>query len=74
MVRGNNSHWRRWEMSLKMALKRTMNPTRSDPIMNQIIPIMEVSPQKSGIPAGSMDLTCSVCQQKGGQHGPQTEK
>ena len=57
-------------MSLKMALKRTTNPTRSDPITNQIIPIMEVSPQKSGIPAGSMDLTCSVCQQKGGQHGP----
>ena len=22
MVRGNNSHWRRWEMSLKLALKR----------------------------------------------------
>ena len=70
MVRGNNSHWRRWEMSLKMALKRTKNPTRSDPIMNQIIPTMEVSPRKSGIPAGFMDLTCSVCQQKGGQHGP----
>ena len=35
---------------------------------------MEVSPLKSGIPAGSMDLTCSGCQQKGGQHGPRTEK
>ena len=42
--------------------------------MNQIIPTMEVSPLKSGIPAGSMDLTCLVCQQKEGQHGPQTEK
>ena len=42
--------------------------------MNQIIPTMEVSPPKSGIPAGSMNLTCSVCQQMGGQHGPQTEK
>ena len=42
--------------------------------MNRIIPTMEVSPLKSGIPAGSMDLACSVCQQKGGQHGPQTEK
>ena len=38
--------------------------------MNQIIATMEVSPPKSGIPAGSMDLSCSVCQQKGGQHGP----
>ena len=28
--------------------------------MNQIIPTMEVSLLKSGIPAGSMDLTCSV--------------
>ena len=54
-------------MSLKMALKRTTNTTRSGPIMNQIIPTMEVSPRKSGIPVGSMDLTCSVCQQKGGQ-------
>ena len=35
---------------------------------------MEVSPLKSGIPAGSMDLTHSVCQQKGGQHGPQIVK
>ena len=61
-------------MSLKLALKRTTNPTRSGPITNQIIPTMEVSPQKSGIPAGSMDLTCSACQQKGGQYGPQTEK
>ena len=61
-------------MSFKMALKRTTNPTRSGPIMNQIIPTMEVSPRKSGILAGSMDLTCSVCQQKGGQHGPRTEK
>ena len=42
--------------------------------MNRIIPTMEVSPLKSGIPAGSMDLTRSNCQQKGGQHGPQTEK
>ena len=61
-------------MSLKMALKRTTNATRSGPITNQIIPTMEVSPQKSGIPVGSIDLTCSACQQKGGQHGPQTEK
>ena len=61
-------------MSLKMALMRTTNTTRSGPIMNQIIPTMEVSPQKSGIPVGSMDLTCSVYQQKGGQHGPRTEK
>ena len=61
-------------MSLKMALKRTMNTTRSGPITNQIIPTMEVSPQKSGIPAGSMELTCSVCQQKGGQQEPRTEK
>ena len=52
-------------MSLKMALKRATNRTRSGPITNQIIPTMEVSPRKSGIPAGSMDLTCSVCQQKG---------
>ena len=74
MVRSNNSHWRRWEMSLKMALKRTTNTTRLGPIINQIIPTTEVSPQKSGIPVGSMDPTCSVCQQKGGQHGPQTEK
>ena len=42
--------------------------------MNQIIPTMEASPLKSDIPAGSMDLTCSVCQQKGGQAGPRTEK
>ena len=42
--------------------------------MNQIVPTMEVSPRKSGIPTGSMDLTCSVCQQKGGQHRPRTEK
>ena len=61
-------------MNFKMALKRTTNPTRSGPITNQIIPTMEVSPRKSGIPAGSMDLTCSVCPQKGGQHGPRTEK
>ena len=60
-------------MSLKMALKRTMNTTRSGQITNQIIPTMEVSPQKSGIPAGSMDLTCSVYQQKKDQHGPQTK-
>ena len=56
-------------MSLKMALKGTTNTTRSGPITNQIIPTMEVSPQKNDIPVGSMDLTCSVCQQKGGQHG-----
>ena len=74
MVRGNNSHWRRWEMCLKLALRGTTNPTRSGTITNQIIPTTEVSPQKSGIPAGSMDLTCSVCQQKRGQHGPRTEK
>ena len=61
-------------MSLKMALKRTTNTTRSGPITNQIIPTTEVSPQKSGIPVGSMDLTYSVCQQKGGQHRPRTEK
>ena len=61
-------------MSLKMALKRTTNTTRSDPITNQIIPTMEASPQKGGIPVGSMDLTCSVYQQKGDQHGPQTKK
>ena len=61
-------------MSLKLALRRTMNPTRSGPITNQTIPTTEVSPLKSGIPAGSMDLTCLVCQQKGGQHRPQTEK
>ena len=42
--------------------------------MNQIVPTTEVSPQKSGIPTGSMDLTCSVCQQKGGQQGPRTEE
>ena len=42
--------------------------------MNQVIPTMEVSPLKSGIPAGSMDLTLSIGQQKGGQHGSQTEK
>ena len=42
--------------------------------MNQIVPTTEVSPRKSGIPTGSMDLTCSVYQQKGGQHGPQTEE
>ena len=42
--------------------------------MNQIIPTMEVSPRKSGIPVGSMDLTGSVSQQQGGQHRPQTEK
>ena len=35
---------------------------------------MEVSPLMNGIPAGSMDLTCSVYQQQGGQHGPQSEK
>ena len=61
-------------MSLKMALKRTTNTIRSGPITNQIIPTMEISPQKSGIPAGSMDLTCSVYQQKGDQHRPRTEK
>ena len=33
-------------MSLKMALKRTTNPTKSGPITNQIIPTMEVSPRK----------------------------
>ena len=41
--------------------------------MNQIIPTTEVSPRKSGIPAGSMDLTCSAYQQKGDQYRPQTE-
>ena len=46
MVRGNNSHWRRWEMSLKLAPRRTTNPTRSGPIRNQIIPATEVSPLK----------------------------
>ena len=61
-------------MSLKLVLGRTMNATRLSPITNQIIPTMEVSPSKSGIPAGSMDLTCSIYQQQGGQHGPQTEK
>ena len=61
-------------MSKKMALKRTMNTTRSGLIMNEIIPTTEVSPRKSGIPVGSMDLTCSACQQKGGQHGPRTER
>ena len=61
-------------MSLKMALKRTTNTTRSGPITNQIIPTMEVPPRKSCIPVGSMDLTCSVYQQKVDQHGPQTGK
>ena len=61
-------------MSLKMTLERTMNTTRSGPIMNQIIPTTEVPPQKSGIPVGSMDLTCSVYQQEGDPHGPRTEK
>ena len=35
---------------------------------------MEAFPLQNGIPAGSMDLTCSFYQQQGGQHGPQTEK
>ena len=35
---------------------------------------MKPFPRKGGIPAGSMDLTGSVCQQEGGQHGPQAEK
>ena len=61
-------------MSLRLVLGRTTNATRGGPIRNQIIPAMEVSPLKSGIPGGSMDLTRSVCQQKGGQHRPQTEK
>ena len=61
-------------MSLKLVLGRTTNTTRLGPITNQIIPTMEVSPLMNGIPAGSMDLTCSVYQQQGGQHGPQTEK
>ena len=57
-------------MSLRLVLGRTMNATRRGPITNQIIPTMEVSPLESGIPAGSMDLTRSVCQHKGGQQGP----
>ena len=61
-------------MSLKLVLGRTMNATRLGPIMNRIIPTMEVSPLMNGIPAGSMDLTCPVYQQQGGQHRPQTEK
>ena len=60
-------------MSLKMALRRTMNTIRSGPIMNHIIPTTEVSPRKSSIPAGSMDLTYSAYQQKGDQYRPQTE-
>ena len=35
---------------------------------------MKPFPQKGGIPAGSKDLTYSVCQQEGGQHEPQAEK
>ena len=39
---------------------------------------IELSQQKVAfllaIPAGSMDLPHLVCQQKGGQHGPRTEK
>ena len=61
-------------MSLKLVLGRTMNATRLGPITNRIIPTMEASPLTNGIPAGSMDLTCSFYQQQGGQHGPQTEK
>ena len=30
---------------------------------------MKAFPRKGGIPAGSKDFTCSVCQQEGGQHG-----
>ena len=62
------------KMSLRLVLGRTTNTTRGGPITNQIIPTMEVSPVKSGIPVGSMDLTRSFSEQKGGQHGPQTEK
>ena len=61
-------------MSLKLVLGRTSNATRLGPTTNRIIPTMEVSPLMNGIPAWSMDLTCSVYQQQGGQHGPQTEK
>ena len=61
-------------MSLKLVLGRTTNATRLGPITNQNFPTMEASPLTNGIPAGSMDLTCSSYQQQGGQHGPQTEK
>ena len=61
-------------MSLKLVPGRTTNATRLGPIMNRIIPTMGVSPLTKGIPAGSMDLICSVYQQKGGQHGPHTKK
>ena len=61
-------------MSLKLVPRRTMNATRLGPITNRIIPTMEVSPLTNGIPTGSMDLTCLIYQQQGGQHGPRTEK
>ena len=41
---------------------------------NQIIHTMKAFPRKGGIPTGSIDLTCSICQQEGDQHGPQAEK
>ena len=53
-------------MSLKLVLRRTTDATRLGPITNRIIPTIEVSPLMNGIPAGSMDLACSVYQQQGG--------
>ena len=61
-------------MVIEMAPRRTTNTMRGGSITSKIIHTMKPFPQKGGIPAGSMDLTCSVCQPEGGQHGPRTEK
>ena len=56
-------------MVIEVAPRRTMNAMRGSSIASQVIHTMKAFPQKGGIPAGSMDLTCSICQQEGGQHG-----
>ena len=59
-------------MSVEMTSRRTMNTMRQGSITSRFFCIMKPFPQMGGIPAKSMDLTCSVYQQVRGQHRPQT--
>ena len=70
--RGEGVQWS--SMDLEMAPRRTTNTMKQGLITSTIIHSTKPSPQKGGISARSIDLTCSICQQKGDQRGPPTEK
>ena len=72
MIRDDDSHWGGSEVSVEMTSTRTMNTMRRGSITSRIICIMKPFPQMGGIPAKSMDITCSVYQKVRGQHGPRT--